>query len=294
MLIYPAGKDSALRGDLIIRAVLRSDLTPVPQSIELEVRESIDTQGLTTGSIVRAGRQSLEFLIVKNSASGDTGRTTGDQPIKTRSIVGLLASCAPIAQRTQRSIVRYGASLGEIYRACGAQVKIDSEFSVQAFACFKGMTPSFEVAKVLQEEAGVLVLEGSRVGFRRLSKVAPIVTLREDSTQQVESDFLERHYVPFAFSTGPDSEFLTGRAEGGHGVMYRPRADVRVLNNLGRVLIMRRKVQSDFAPHLLAGMRIDVAAKPFVIITAAHCFEGGADGDGGQQYTRRWLGEISS
>lgn len=296
MLIYPEGQDTPIRGDLLIRCVLRSDLTPIPQSVEIEFREATETLALTEGSRIKVGRQGAEFLIIKNSPSGDTGLTAGEKPVRKRSIVGLLDSCAPIAKRTQRSIIRNSASLGEIYRACGAQVKIDSEFTVQNFACFKGMTPSFEIAKALQEEAGVLVLVRGRVSFRRLTELLksdPVVTLREDSTESVNSEFLEQHLVPFAFSTDAAAAFVTGRAEGGHGVMYRPRADVRTLNNLGTALIMRRKLQSDFAPHVLAGMRVDVAAKPMVVITAAHCFEGGADGDGGQQYTRLWLGEVN-
>lgn len=296
MLVYPQGSDSALSGDLIIRVVLRSDLTPMPQTVEVEVRDSAQTRSIKSGSLIKVGRQGAEFLVVKNGSSGDMGRTSGDMAIKTRSIVGLLASCAPVAQRTQRSIVRYGASLGEIYRACGAQVRIDSDFTVPAFACYKGMTPSFEIAKALQEEAGALVMDHGRIAFRRLTEMLqakPIATLREDSTRSMNSGFLEQHLVPFAFSTGPDAGFVTGRAEGGHGVLYRPRADTRILNNLGTALIMRRKVPSEFAPHILAGMRFDVAGKPMVVITAAHRFEGGADGDGGQQDTQLWLGEVA-
>ncbi|MBC7621250.1 MAG: hypothetical protein H7293_20075 [Candidatus Saccharibacteria bacterium] len=295
MLVYPAGQSDPIRGDLIIRTVLRSDLTPIPQTVELQFRESAETLALKEGSVMRVGRQGAEFLIVKNSPGGDTGLVAGNQSIRGRAVVGLLASCAPIAQRTQRAIYRRGASLGEIYRACGAQVRIESEFTIDTFCCLKGMTPSFEVAKALQEEAGVLVYVDSRVAFRRLSellKTTAVVTLNEDSTESVHSEFLEQHHVPFAFSTGVDGGFLSGRAEGGHGVMYRPRADVRILNNLGTALIMRRKLQSDFAPHVLAGMRVDIASKPMVVITAAHCEDGGADGGAGQQYTRLWLGEL--
>lgn len=295
MLVYPQGSNSALRNDLLVRTVLRSDLTPMPQTIELELREAEDTAPITIGSVIKVGREEAEFLIIKNSPGGDSGMTQGDRPMATRSLVGLLNSCAPVVQRTQRSIVRYGASLGEIYRACGAQVKIDQDFSVGVFACFKGMTPSFEIAKALQEEAGALVMVEGKVAFRRLSEMmegAPVATLREDSTQGVESDFLERHLVPFAFSTGPDGVAIATRAEVGRGVLYRPRADTKTLNNLSTALIMRRKVRSDFAPHVMAGMRLDVAGKPYAVITAAHVVDGGADGAGAEQYTQLWLGEV--
>jgi hypothetical protein len=295
MLIYPEGRDSALSSALIIRSVLRSDLVPIPQNVELELRDTPETRLIKEGGIVKVGRQEAEFIVVKNAPSGDTGKTSNNQPVRTRKIVGLLASCASVAKRAQKSTIRYGASLGEIYRACGAQLKIDSDFTVPVFACYKGMTPSFEIAKALQEEAGALVMTRGRIEFRRLAelvKAEPIATLREDSTEAVESEFLEQHLVPFAFSTGDDGAFLSGRAEGGHGVLYRPRADVRILNNLGLALIMRRVVQSDFAPHIMAGHRFDVAGTAYVVITAAHCYTGGADGDGGEQYTRLWLGEV--
>lgn len=295
MLIYPQGATSALRSDLIVRAVERSDLTPVPRTIELEVRDTPDTEPLRQGARMVAGREGVEFLIVKNAPGGLAPYTQGDRPVATRKLVGLLASCAPIAQRTQRSIVRYGASLGEIYRACGAQVRIDQDFSVGLFACYKGMTPSFEIAKALQEEAGALVFAGGRVAFRRLDELLkgePVATLREDSLEGVESDFLERHLVPFAFSTDPTGSTISTRSELGRGVLYRPRADAKILNNLSTALVMRRKGRSTYAPHINAGMRLNVGAAPFVVITAAHVADVGADGGEGEQYTQLWLGEV--
>lgn len=295
MLIYAADSASAVRNDMIVRSVLRSDLTPVPQTVEIEMREGADTAALTLGSVMRAGREEAQFVIIKNSPGGASAYTQGDQPVATRKIVGLLASCAPIAQRTQRSIVRYGASLGEIYRACGAQVRIDQDFSVGVFACLKGMTPSYEIAKALQEEAGALVFSGGKVAFRRLDELLksdPVATLREDSMVGVESDFLERHMLPFAFSTDPGGAVISTRSELARGVLYRPRADTKTLNNLSTALVMRRKGRSTLAPHIQAGMRINVAGTAYVVITAAHVEEAGADGGGGEQYTQLWLGEV--
>lgn len=295
MLIYPAGAQSSLRGDLLVRSILRSDLTPIPQTVEIEVRDTIDVEPLKQGATLRVGREAAEFIIVKSSPGGDSGKTQGDRPVKTRKIVALLASCVSIAEPLQRSVVRHGSTLGDIYRACGAQVRMESDFTIPTFACFKGMTPAFEIAKALQEEAGALVMSQGKVWFRRLNEMMEadaVATLREDSAQGVESAFLERHSVPFAFSTTPANALLTGPAEGGRGVIYRPRADARVLSNLATVLVMRRKVTSDFAPHIMAGMRFDIAQERYVVITAAHVFEAGADGDGGQQYSRLWLGKV--
>lgn len=295
MLIYPPGSDNPLRGDLLVRAVLRSDLTPIPQTVEFEVRDTPDSAGIKVGAVCRVGRERFEFLIIKKLAGGDDGRTQGDRPVKSNQFVGILASCAPVASCLQRSVVRYGSSLGDIYRACGAQVRIDSDFSVGVFACYKGMVPTFEIAKALQEEAGALIVTNGRVSFRRLADMTAgpaVISMKEDSTLAVNSDFIERHSVPFAFSTNAAGGFEVGRAESSRGVMYRPRATPRILNNLSTALIMRRKAQSSFAPHIMAGMRVNVADVPFVIITAAHVFEAGGDGQEGEQATRLWLGQV--
>ena len=295
MLIYPSGSDNPLRGDLLVRAVLRSDLTPIPQTVEFEVRDTLDSAKVKEGAVCRVGREGAEFLIVKENAGGDDGRTQGDRPVKSRQFIGLLASCAPVADCLQRSVVRYGASLGDIYRACGAQVRIDSDFTVSVFACYKGMVPTFEVAKALQEEAGALVVVNGRVSFRRLADMTEgpaVISLQEDSAQAVESGFMERHSVPFAFSTNAAGGFEVGRSESGRGVVYRPRAAPRILNNLSTALIMRRKLQSSYAPHIMAGMRVDIAGTPYIVITAAHVFEAGGDGQEGEQTTRLWLGQV--
>lgn len=295
MLIYPPGSDTPLRGDLLVRSVFRSDLTPIPQSIEFEVRDTVDSAKIKTGAIVRFGHDLTEFVIVKESAGGDDGRTQGDRTLTGRQFVALLASCAPVSNSLQRSVVRYGSSLGDIYRACGAQVRIDSDFPVSVFACYKGMVPTFEIAKALHEDAGALVINKGRVSFLRLSDMAAIpavMTLQEESAAAIHSEFLERHLVPFAFTTNAAGAFETGRSESGRGVVYRPRSSARILNNLSTALITRRKLHIAYAPSILAGMRVDIAKKPYTVITAAHVFEAGGDGAEGEQSTRLWLGEV--
>jgi hypothetical protein len=295
VLIYPPGVDTPLRGDLIVRAVLRSDLTPVPQTIELEVRDTIDTAGLKEGAVCRVGRDGVEFLIIKDMRGPNDGRVQGDRPMRTRQCIGLLASCAPVADNLQRAVVRYGSAIGEIYRACGAKVRIDSEFSVSVFACYKGQTPAFEIAKALQEEGGALVVKGTRVAFMRLSQMLepePIVTFTEDAAVAIQSSFLERHTVPFAFSINASGGFEFGRSESGRGVIYRPRCPPYILNNLSAALITRRKLFTGFAPQVLAGMRVDLGEKPFVVVTAAHVFEPGGDADHGEQSSTLWLAEV--
>ena len=296
MLVYPQGSDTPLRGDLVLRVILRTDLTPVPATLELEVRKSDETDAaLVQGATVRAGPDMTEFLLVKVVANNDTGLLQGSRKFTSIKAIGILAACAPIAQRLQRAVVRELSSLGEIYRACGSQLRIDSDCTIPRFSCFVGMVPSFEVAKVLQEEAAVLAYVGGRVQFRRLDELKQATAqqvLTSDATQLLECDFMERHTVPFAFTTDNTGTLVQGRRESARGVVYRPRGDQRIVNNLSRALIQRRKMRNILTPSLNAGLRVDVDSVPHVAITAAHIYESGSGGETGDQYSQFWLGEV--
>jgi hypothetical protein len=193
----------------MVRPVFRTDLTPVPATVELTARYTDETaKALVEGSAIMLGPEQVEFLLVKvQRGEGQAGAyVQGDRPLTTITATGLLASCEPIARQLQRAVVRERITLGGIYRACGAQVRIDGDFTAPQFSAFVGMTPSFEVAKVLQEEAGVLVYEAGRTGFRRLTelrdaKLAQVV--RDDAAERLSSEFLEHQAISFGISTSP-------------------------------------------------------------------------------------------
>lgn len=296
MLIYPDGSDSPLRGDLVYRVVLRTDLTPVPATVEIEARRcDVVESTLAQGATVRVGPDKIPFRIVKESDPRDEGLVQSTLQVGVVKAVGILASCAPIAERLQRAVIREGSSLGDIYRACGAQVRIDSDFTVPVFSALRGMVPSFAIAQALQEEAGVLLYQAGKVLFRRLTELArqpATLTVAASAAPRILSDFLERHAVPFGISTTPDGTIIAGRSESARSVVYRPRADQRLLNNLTTALVTRRKMPYIYTPNLNAGTRIDVDGKPNIVITAAHVFDAGDQGGAAEMKSQFWLGEV--
>lgn len=294
MLIYAQGSTVAMRGDLLVRAVLRTDMTPVPATIELTFRKSREVaEAIAEGKAIRVeSDHAIEFVIAKAWEDPPTGRVQGDRPEGQLHAIGMLSSCAAIAEPASRAILREGATLGEIYRACGARLRIESDFPVPVFSCFRGMEPSFEVAKALMEEGGGLVYSKGRVAFRRLidlKRQEPKFRLPVASLQALASTFLERAAVPFAITTDTSGAIIVGRATAGRGFVYRPRADQRVVNNMGTVLIQRGKSDGALTLGNNAGDRVDVGSVPMVIVTAAHVFE-----PAGEQLTRYWLGEVVS
>ena len=295
MLIYPDG-GAAFRGDLVRRVVLRSDLTPIPMTVEVDVRLATETErAIQQDAVIEVGQQRTRMLLIKVERIQGGGAVQGDREVGFLRATGMLESCAPAAQRLQRAIIREGATLGEIYRSFGARVSIASDFAVPIWACYAGMTPTFEVSKALQEEAGALLYSGGQVQFRRLRELVaqkPTHYLEASQTRGVESAFLERHSVPFAFSTAPSGAFVLGRREAARGFAYRPRGDERVVRNLSAALVMRRTYRNILTPDVGAGTRFDVSGAPMVAITAAHVFESGGDSGGVEQYSKFWLGEL--
>lgn len=294
MLIYAEGASEPLRGDLLIRAELRTDMTPVPVTVELTMRKSAEVgAALVQGKSLRVvADQAIEFTLSKVWEDEPSGRVQGDRPDVRVRAIGLLASCAAIAEPAPRAVIREGATLGEIYRACGAKTRIESDFPVGVFSCFVGMEPSFQVAKALMEEGGGLVYSAGKVAFKRLAdlrRAEAKFRLPAAAIQKVSSEFLQKSAVPFAVSTDDGGAIVTSRASSGRAFVYRPRADQRIVNNMGTVLIQRGRSDGPLVLGNNAGDRVDVGGTHMVVITAAHVFE-----PGGDQLTRYWLGEVVS
>lgn len=284
-----------LRGDLITRTVLRTDLTPIPSTVEVGATSTRETDAaLVAGKTILVGADQTPYLL---TSDGDkpTGVQKGGREVAPISVIGILADCAALGTRLQRSIIREGSTFADIYRSIGATAVIESDFAVPTFAAFVGMSPTAEIAKVLQEEAACVFYSGGKVRFRRLvdlisSKATMSFPL--DSADETSSDFLDRHVIPFVMTTTPDNAIITSRPEAARGLAYRPRADQRILNNMGVVLVQRRKMRQGLSVDVNAGARIDIGGLPHIVITAAHVRSTPGEGGSGEEFTQLWLGQV--
>lgn len=294
MLVYAGPNSRPVPGDILLRAVLRSDLTPIPQTVEVTVRDDPEFASYwAQGAKINVGRDGAQFTIIKTGQGELSGQIQGPRQFATVKVTGLLSSCAGIASPLQRAVIREGATLGGIYRACGAQARIDQDFVVPRFCAFVGDVPSVPIAVALQEEAAAMTFKSGKLTFRRLADLAsqkPVVEVAEATQTTEASRFKEEHAVPFAYSAADDGSVVYGRRESGRRAMYWPRTDERILRNLSAVLIQRRTLQSEFAPDLMAGDVMRVGSTNFVIITAAHVWD--TDSSTPTQYSKLWLGEF--
>ncbi|GAB4059180.1 hypothetical protein [Uliginosibacterium sediminicola] len=287
-------------GDLIESAVLRSDLAPVPVTLEAVIRTT-GTDDLS--SMLAEGRTVTTGLgdvmhIAKTVPTISAVAAQGDTPVSAVQITAMLDDCKRVSYRRDRALIKERATLGAIYRAAGAKVNVDGDFAVPRFSCLVGGTPSFHIAQVLQEEGGVVRWKKGRLQFFRLVdlfKQSSVMALPNIDAQDVKSEFLERHEVPWFFSLDESGSLIYGARETARSVRFSPFTNALRLRNMSDPLLVRKVVpRAAFSSHVCAGDVIDfVGGVPLAVITAAHVFKSGSDGHGRELYSRFWLGGLS-
>jgi hypothetical protein len=286
--------DTLLPSSHLLSAILRTDLVPVPVSLELEVRHDDElAKQLAEGQKIFVTGKAIELQIIKSHIKQSP-------QIPDRGMIqvtAVLSSCVAIGYRRQKAVILKSNSLGAIYKACGAKVSIKNDFTVPLFVSFLGQVPSEMIAKVLQEEAAVVRLSGKQLDCLRLAdlmKQAPKLSLPQGFGDQIVSGFLERHLVPSFYSTGDNRAVIKGNTKKVRAIQYTPRHSERAANNMTSALITKQVLNLSYNDDYQAGDVFNIGNTPMAIITAAHVYETENEGDGGNQYTRLWLGELET
>jgi len=296
ILTFADGKQ--IRGDLIKTATLRSDLAPIPLTLEAEIRageESMDKL-LAEGQVLTT--RGIDAMRIIKSVRVAGRAAQGARDMEAYHITALLDACQGVAYVRQRAIIKENASLAAIYRAAGATIKgVEEDFPVPRFYCPVGDTPTFHIARALQEEGGAVRWKDGKLQFLRLGdlfKQTPILTLPDNTSEDVESGFLERHTVPSFVSLAPSGATLMGNFDKARTVRFSPFKDAQRLRNMTRCLVQRKVSRINLAGQIAAGDLIAYTrGAKLAVITAAHVFGSGTDDGGAQEaYTRLWVGSL--
>lgn len=285
---------NGLRGDMILEATLRSDLAPIPLTFEGHIRTTAQTAvDFQDGKTITVNE--TQFRIVKSEPVNNAGGgTVGDKPLSAVSIIALPEACWAVARPRQSAVIFDSATLSGIYRACGATTPVTGDFSVGRFAALVGETPTFQIARILQEESAAMMWRGGALRVMRLRELLAQPAsgeLQEDNSEDIRSGFLEAGEVPQYVSTGDDGGFIVGaRRNPYQAVEYTPNKSDRQVNFMSRVLSRRKVSKAKLDITKRAGDVISVRGTPMVIMTAAHVLKAGTDGGPADQYTRLWLG----
>lgn len=293
MILY-LPNDKQIRGDLIKSSVLRSDLAPIPVTLETEIRTDDNmARLLAEGQLITTGAGDA-MRIIKSVRSIERG-AQGSREVSSMRITAILDACHKVAFVRNRAIIKEGSALSAIYRAAGATIQaVDADFPVPRFTCPIGDAPSFHIARVLQEEGGVVRWKAGKLKFVRLGdlfKQKAAANLPNNASDDLDSGFLERHEIPSFFSLADSGVFTFGDLSKTRSVRYSPFKNVQRLRNMSQCLVQSKVMKIDYAGQLGAGDLIEfVGGAPLCIITAAHVYENGEDGH--NQYTRLWLGSL--
>ena len=292
MILYTSANQQ-IRGDLIKSAVLRSDLSPIPVTLEadIQVDDALKAQ-LAEGKTIKTHNDDV-LRIVKSTLKIDRTTPVGNKQHAILSITAMLDNCHKIAFVRTRAVVKENQVLSGIYRACGATLPaVEADFAVPRFTCPIGDAPSFHIARILQEEGGVVRWRKGKFQFFRLAdlfKQKAIGSLPNNATADLDSGFVERHEAPTFFSLSDAGSFVFGDVSKPRTVRYAPFKNALRLRNMTQYLVQHKVMKTDYTLKLCAGDLIDfIGDVPLCIITAAHVFENGENSH--NQYTRLWLG----
>lgn len=297
MLLFLPNGDQ-IRPDAVSSAVLRSDLAPIPLTLEAEIRtgEAEIEKALEEGKTILTSTGDTMQIVKSVLVRGDNVQS--DRLLSGVRITALLQSCLPLAYVRSRAIIKEKASLAGIYRSAGATIKgIVGDFPVDRFYCYVGETPTFHVAKILQEEGGSVRWKNGKLRFFSLKDMMaqdPIRVIPDNGQDNVTTGFLERHTVPWFYSLDDSGGFVFGNRDMARKALFSPFKNVQRLRNATRCLVHKKTMKIAFDARIAAGDVIQTTnGERYAVITAAHVFESGADeGQLQNAYTRLWLGQV--
>lgn len=295
-LYWGPDQQNRIRGDFIKRAVLRTDLVPIPLTLEADIRLSADSADyLAAGkSIYTYAGDELEILKVDRHRQA---LALDNSPAGYVRLVAVLKAVAPVAYLRPQAVIKRGAPLSEVYRACGATLRrVEGDVAVPRFICLAGEVPTFHIARALQEAGGVVAWKDRRLVFSALPALweqRPVESAVEGATEEVRSGFLERHTIPAFYSLTPEGGMVFGDTRKPRAARFHPGADELSLRAMSRCLVLTRVARLRYTLRVAAGdlVQMDTGEK-LVAITVATVFQPGADGDEPLQFTKAWLGRL--
>lgn len=281
-------------GSNLVTAIYRTDLVPIPITLELVVKSDDKiAEFFTTGRKLVTPRD-VELVIVRSDIISEQSIKMGKR-VKAIHTISILAGCEPLIYATKKAISLTDTSLNEVYRAFGAKVRFKRDIKLASFVCLKGVLPTTAIAKALQKESAVICHDGnglSVIGLNELMSRKEPTLLDPSAVQWVNSPSTTKHENTNYLSIDANGTDIIGTTKDGRSVGYYPRADARQLQNLKRVLVTKARVTRQLDENLDAGNLVTVNDQRLVILTGAHRYDSGALGGNAITATKAWLAAV--
>lgn len=286
----------AIGTDRFISGVTRFDCTPIPATLEFQVKltPEIDEQ-LQENSIIRVGDNYLELIIIKRVIT-NTAVIKGDENLVLGAYIAVINGCENLIKPVKKAILLEGSTIGASMRACGNKLKIESDVPLIRYFCALGATPTYEIARKCAEEACVIYCSASgKIIVMRLSQIMnqePKGYFNKESIQWIQNPHKLTQSIPTYQTINPDGSTVEGSLSSGTTTAFYPNLDARRLKNLSTVLVVRGTTVRPYSPQYMAGDVVMVDDKKYVILTVAHRFDTGAMGSPSISASKFWLAEV--
>ena len=284
---------SSIGGGNLISAIYRTDLVPVPVTLELVVKADDRLHELLLVDKTLTTPKGVSLTIVKSQIINEQSIKAGKR-IAALHVIAVLSGCEVLLGVTKKAVSLTNTSFNEVYRALGAKVRIKRDIKLASFVCLKGQMPTVAIAKALQKESAVICHSEQGLSVIRLNElmIGEATLFDKSAVQWINHPNAIRHGNINYLSIDDNGSDILGTARSERSIEYYPRADTRELQNLRRILITKATITRQLDDRLGAGKLVVVDNKTLVILTGAHRFESGALGGPAVMATKAWLAQV--
>lgn len=284
---------SSIGGGNLISAIYRTDLVPVPVTLELVVKADDRLHDLLLVDKTLTTPKGVSLTIVKSQVINEQSIKAGKR-IAALHVIAVLSGCEALLGVTKKAVSLTNTSFNEVYRALGAKVRIKRDIKLASFVCLKGQMPTVAIAKALQKESAVICHSEQGLSVIRLNElmIGEATLFDKSAVQWIDHPNAIRHGNTNYLSIDDNGSDILGTARSERSIEYYPRADNRELQNLRRILITKATITRQLDDRLDAGKLIVVDNKTLVTLTAAHKFESGVLGGPAVMATKAWLAQV--
>lgn len=297
MNITVASTGELISGSQILSSTFRSDLVPIPATLELNVQGSDAlAKVLVDGAELIIGEPALSMVIVK-SLSLKTQVIKNSSRIGGIAIVAVLKGFERLMSRANGATILNQTTFGGALRAIGAKVRIQDDLPLPEFVCLKGQLATERMALYLQQEAAAIRLNtNGSISFLKLDtlmKGVPVAKYDSSSVTWVNNPKIEAQKKSSFYSVNADGSTIENEnPSADRGLLYMPRLDTRQLKNLEKVLIHRGTIMRPLDSKLFAGNIVEIDKKKYVILTAAMRVDTGSLGGASVMASKAWLSSL--
>ena len=277
----------------LFSAIYRTDLVPVPVTLEIVVKADERLHELLTVNKPLFTANEVALTIVKSQVINEQSIKAGRR-LAAIHVIAVLTGCEALLSVTKKAVSLNNTSFNEVYRALGAKVRINRDIKLASFICLNGQLPTTPIAMALQKEGAVICHSDDGVSVLRLNEVLAIepILFDKSAVQWVNNPNAVTHDNVNYLSIDDNGSDIIGNARPDRSIRYYPRADMRELQNLRRILITKATITRQIDERLNAGKTITVDEQKLIVLTAAHRYDSGAFGGPAVTATKAWLAQI--